>query len=339
MPHGLTSRLIWLGGLGGALCLAGCLGTTFRIKHDELHRLASALPQQRGQRVRVLQRFGVEGRPRPAPAVGVYPSTVVVVDAGSPPARGAGAAVQSVASKAEAAEESAKALTVLAVLGAVGLAAAEGPRYDGWVELHQDHPVHLLQRNGAWFWVPLSKLDPATIANVQEAVVVQGEGPWRPLGRAPLDRKGFTYGVELGGAGLASMDGKAYPGFSTRIQFGGFPSQHIGLIVNLGYGWGDNGQRQTLVNQRVNLELHGYAPALGRAHLGGYLQAGLLRRVEDQALGRSRSGQDPIFGGGVLAQLELTTRLALTGRVGLASISGTRGQTRASEYSLGVSIY
>lgn len=52
----------------GALLQSACLSHTFEVPHDELDRLASTAPAERGKRVRAVQRFGTAEDPPPAPA-------------------------------------------------------------------------------------------------------------------------------------------------------------------------------------------------------------------------------------------------------------------------------
>jgi hypothetical protein len=87
----------------------------------------------------------------------------------------------------------------VASMAVIGLGATEGMRFDGDVALPPGQLVYL-QQNGGERPVPLHLLTPADLAGVDEALVRddEGYGLWR-LERAPLDRQGFAFKVDLGG--------------------------------------------------------------------------------------------------------------------------------------------
>ena len=47
---------------------SGCLSNTYEVPRDEMQRLVSAPPDQRGGNVHAVQRFGTATDPPPAPA-------------------------------------------------------------------------------------------------------------------------------------------------------------------------------------------------------------------------------------------------------------------------------
>src|SRR5690606_27728348 len=119
------------------------------------------------------------------------------------------------------------------------LVFTEGTRYDGWVGLHPMHPVHLYGPGGEYTWMPLAHLTPEVAAWADAAVVRQEEGPWRQLGRAPLNRRGLTYSLLLGGGEVSLIGDDPQPGFAGHIQFGFFPTQEVGVQLDLGFGWAE----------------------------------------------------------------------------------------------------
>jgi hypothetical protein len=182
---------------------SACLSQSHAIPRNELQILAQADPQARGQNVRVIQGFqGSEPPPAPRVDGSTQVSLVVVQPIGpqhhSHGGHGHGHGVGSIAGQsAKAAKDDGKALLILATIAAVGAALTEGMRYDGWVELHPMHPVHLYGWDGSYRWLPLAQVTPEVAAATRKAVVREGEGPWHTLGRAPLNRYPPAGGTEL----------------------------------------------------------------------------------------------------------------------------------------------
>jgi hypothetical protein len=181
--------------------------------------------------------------------------------------------------------------------------------------------------------MPLSRLDPATAAWAERAYVREEEGPWQRLERAPLNRRGWAYGVLLGAGQISSRSGDVDPGFLGHIQLGYFPSHQLGLLFDIALGWRDNERRETVFDSRYALELELLPFSAGILHGGAYGQLGLAAQIEDRAGDRGRN--EMFAGGGALLQLELTTRLAITGRAGL----NFAFDEPTSEFSLGLSVY
>jgi len=309
-----------------ALLLAGCLSSTHVIPRADLQELAREPPEERARHVRVIQGFQSADQPPSAPAVGV--ETAIIVAPGPPlpigrPGR----------PSAKASADEAKLWIVLAALTAVGLAATEGARYDGWVAMHPMQPVHLYGVDGSYTWVPLAQLDPPTAAWAAKAFVREEEGPpWQKLERAPLDRAGGTYSLLLGGGGLVDNDGALRPGFLAHIEFGIAPIQELVVLLDIGLGIAEAPDR-TLFENRDAVEMQVFPFAgLRPFHPGVYGELGIGYRTEDDPDSRSTT----IYaGGGALLQVELTTRLALTLRAGVASAYDQVG----GELLAGVSIY
>jgi hypothetical protein len=320
-----------------ATVAAGCLSTAHRVPGHELQALAQTPPEQRGERVRVIQGFASEEQPPEAPRVHGGAQVVVVAHGGGGSRRRGPPARRSAASRSD----DARFWLIAAVAVAAGLAVTEGARYDGWVRVHPMHPVHMYGPMGEYTWVPLAQITPETAAWARKAFVRETEGPWERLGRAPLDRAGWTYSVLLGAAQIPSAaeraasggDATGEPGFMGHIQIGRYLSQEFGMVLDFGLGYRTNDFGKTVFEARNALELQVMPLSAGRIHGGAYGQIGVGVRVEDGARGEDRRAFQ--FGGGALLQLEITTRLAITGRAGLTYIFGEA--TR--EAGIGVSIY
>lgn len=355
--------------LGLAVLATGCLSSSHRVGKGELMRLSNVAPEQRGDGVRVVQNLGhQEGPPR---AERVRGNTVVVVHSpvwveGRPhhhnhhaTQSGGGNTVDHRASGggggggggthaggnsggkssgssgfgnvASGKKDNAKALLILAGVAAVALAATEGARYDGWVNLHPMHPVHLYGPGG-YTVLPLAHIDPQTAAWASHAYVREEEGPWTETGRAPLNRQGFTYSLIFGAGEVPVIDYNADPGFNGHIQFGYFPTKNLGLNLDIGMAWTNDANQQTIYTSRTAFELQGYLVKAGPVHAGLWGQVGVASRFDD---GIGFDDNSNLVGAGANLQLDVTTRLAITGRLGSTRSFGEW----ANEIGLGVSIY
>jgi hypothetical protein len=316
--------------------LPGCLGHTYTIPKRELQALARTDPNARGQRVRVVQNFANDNGAPEAPRV--YSHTSITVSTGVPepgpvPRHGGGGSSIGGKTKAASASDDGAYWLVVASIVAVGLAVTEGARFDGWAELHPMHPVHLFGWDGSYTWMPLAHVTPEVAEWSRRAVVRTSEGPWRPLARAPLNRKGWTYAVLLGTSEVPLASGEPTRGFMGHIQFGHFFTGDVGLLVDVGLGWADDQLGNVVYDARNALELQYLPLDLGLLHGGVFGQAGIGRRLDDSAAGTDDIGY--LAGGGALLQLELTTRLTITGRAGFAQAYGES----ISDLTLGLSIY
>jgi hypothetical protein len=322
-----------------AVAQAGCLSQTYKIPRRELTRLAETPPEQRGAGVRVVQEFGTADAPPPAGRVSTSTQIVIVGGVGTHHHHGGGGPRPAPGgprpggprgSLAKNKSDEAWVWVVLAAGAAVGLAVTEGARYDGWVEVHPMHPVHVY---GPWGYavVPLAQLDAGTAAAADRAVIRPYEGPWRTLGRAPLDRAGFTYSVLGGAAAIPGADGSTDLGPAFHIQLGYFPTHQVGIVADASLSWRDNAVGATIYDNRWGLELEYLPLDAGHFHAGLFGGIALGSRVED---GEGRE-QGIAYGGGAMVQLSLTTRLALTGRFGI----GQAYDETTNDVTVGLSIY
>jgi hypothetical protein len=328
--------------LAGAIALvtSGCLSTTHEVPLEELYRLSYEPTAERSGEVRVRQKFGHQSEPPPAPRV--HAGTSVVVDGpiwvgGQPrpsgrPGGPAGGGASTANNLAELKADSAKALLIAAAAVGAGLAVTRGARYDGWVELHPMHPVHLIGPTGEYTYMPLSQITPATVDWARRAYVREDEGPWRRLGRRPLERRGFAYGFFLGSGQLAVLGEEPLVGFLGRVNLSYHPSELIGLGVDFGFGWTDDGFGNTIFDGRYAGQLSAYPLRAGRLHGGFYGQLGAASRSDD---GLGYDDGSSLLGGGVLLQLDVTTHFAIAGRAGITRAYGDS----LSDVGIGINIY
>lgn len=309
----------------------GCLSTSHVIPKRDLQALAQSEPQTRSQRVRVIQMFSSQEAPPPAPAVNSSTEVSVVVVSPGPRASSKPASLGQAAAKS--AKDNAKAWVIIAAAAAVGMAVTEGARYDGWVELHPMHPVHLYGWDGGYTWMPLAHITPETAAWARKAVIRETEGPWRRLERAPLNRRGWTYSMLMGSAEIPLRQQQDAHAFASHIQFGRFFNQEVGLLFDIGLAWTEDQLGNTLYDSRSSLEMQLLPLSAGKIHGGVFGQLGLGYRLDDTGADTDRQGY--FFGGGGMLQLELTTRLAITARAGMAMTYGTQ----TVDFTAGLSIY
>lgn len=313
--------LIW------CLITSGCVSKVYHIPKEELVRLSQTPPNQRGQEVRVVQQVAPAHSPAP------------VVDASDPHIHVGAVLHVPVAPIRTTSQAPAKtkaddnwAWIAAAVVVGLGLAIQVGTRYDGWVEMHPSHPVHLYGPGGQYQWTRLDEMDFELATWAETAIVTEKDGRWRDIKRAPLDRRGWSYTFLLGTSEIPAADQTENQGFLGHIQFGYFPEQVFGLALDIGLGWAEDSQENTIADTRWALEAQLYPIALGRLHLGGFAQVGLGQQLND---GRRTSTFDWYGSGGALAQLDLTTRLAITGRAGVSYIYGEY----VNDLSIGLSVY
>ncbi len=223
-------------------------------------------------------------------------------------------------------------LIAASALVALVLAGTEGARYDGWAQLHPMHPVHVVGLDGSRAVVPLAQLDAATVEASDELVVSEDEGPFLRLGRAPLNRVGLAYGMEVGAATLRGPRGPVGAGFASHIQFGGFPLHGLGLLFDALLGVGD-ADAQRIVNAQLSGEVQIVPFGVGLFEFGAYA------RVGGASPAQAGDAWGLAAGGGVLAQLALTTRLALTVRGGLHWVNDAREDVLGGEGTIGLAVY
>jgi len=228
-------------------------------------------------------------------------------------------------------------VVAVAIMAAAGLAVTEGLRYDGFVQLHPEQPVHLKGTAGNQRTLPLAALTPADVAVSEEALVMDNEAfGFRFDHRRALDRKGFAFKVDFGS--LDSLCGcYSAAGLASNIQLGYFPHHRFGLLGTLTLGGGTSALNQTFQRHSANIEAQFFPLQVWRLHLGGFGHGGM--QVARDELG-TRTG--PAWGGGAILEFALTTRLALTGRMDYTlARTAPDGQSWAGSTTLtgGLAIY
>ena len=229
-------------------------------------------------------------------------------------------------------------LIVVALLATVGMVATEGARYDGTVALYPWQPIHLKDAKGQEREVPLAQITPADAAAASKAVVMDDEG-WglMRLGRRPLDRKGFAFKMDLGMMHSSCTSCLSADGFAVDMQLGYFPHSMVGVLGSWAFSGGSDSASKSYYRHNLAVEVQAFPIALYRLHLGGFAHAGV--QYADDAIASTRNGA--AFGGGLLVEIDLTSRLALSlrGDYTSAHVSPTGGWAGTEMFTAGVSIY
>ncbi len=325
------------------LASGGCATDAYRIPTTELARLSMTQPEQRGDRVRVIE----EIRPLNAPAATPVERGDVIlipninistgINGGRGPRGGGGGGVGNIGGAGGDGKAAAIVFLVLAASALFIAAGVEGSRFDGWARLHPMHPIHLFAKDGSYAVAPLAGIDPSVVAWVDRAYVRPGEGPWLELDRAPLWRKGFTYSMYGGAASMRSVAGDTELGTAFTVQGGYFPTQELGIQATVFLGWRDNSIGETLFDSRYTIEAALMPLQVSVVSAGIYAGVGLGYRYED-GLKDGNQGADPgttVLTTGAQLQLELHTRIALTARLGI-SRAHDEGTT---DLMVGLSVY
>lgn len=321
---------------------SGCLSNSYRIPKQELARIAALPPPARGERVRIVQELGEDRVPAEAAHAGLPPAwqeerygadevavhfaADIAVHVGGPPrpsaavrpfpAGGGGGGGQVTRAPPAAAADDAVLVAVLAVAVAVlavgGLFMTEGLRYDGHAAISPWQPIHLEDAQGGERVLALGALTPEDAAAAKAAVVLEDEAwGFSRLGRAPLFRRGFAFKVHLGAAD-ATFDRWRLMGFASDIQLGYFPHHSFGLLASASLTGGEDRFGINFARHSLGLEAQLFPLRLGRLHAGLFAYGG--RTVVSARADQSSDG--PMFGGGALIEMDLTTRLALSLRGG-----------------------
>ncbi len=332
--------------LATSLVSGGCSTQSYRVSSVELQRLASIRPEDRGRAVRVDQEISESDVPA---AQRVDDSTIIIQPGGSinvgpnyngggigHVAHGGGGGFPKFGGGGGDGKGAAIAIIVIAAVALVIVAAIEGARWDGTVQVHPMMPVHLFGRDGEYEVRPLAWLDPQTAQWADHAILRSNEGPWRELDRAPLWRTGMTYSMYAGKATMRSVYGDLANGTAFTIQMGAFITQEIGIQGSIFFGWRDNREGFTMFESRYTLELDYMPITVGPLSIGGYVGGGAAYRFEDSNV--TDAGNPPGSWAelaGAMFQLDLHTRIALTARFGIAQAHGEH----STDAMIGLSVY
>jgi hypothetical protein len=225
-------------------------------------------------------------------------------------------------------------LVVVAAVAMVALAASEGARFDGRAQLAPDQPVYLEGINGGTLVVPLGALTPEMAAAATVAKVMDDEGAgMRRLDRAPLDRTGWAFRLDLG-TGTFNFGPTAVSGPAAHIQVGGFVTPWLGFLVDMGLSGAGCACGPVLIRHTLALEVDALPVALGPVRAGLFGRGGeaLAGLPDQEELG-------PVAGGGLLVEIALTSRLALTMRAGADAAYLASGWSSAGALTGGLTIY
>jgi hypothetical protein len=156
--------------------------------------------------------------------------------------------------------------------------------------------------------------------------------------RAPLDREGFAFKVDLGATSADAADSVrqySLSGLASHIQLGYFPHHRVGLLAGLSLTGGADEDGGTFTRHMLAFEAQAFPLAWKRLHLGGFANVGSM------VLRSARAAPDPALaiGGGALVELALTTRLALTARAAWSAARVENAWTTGRTFTAGIAIY
>jgi len=163
----------------------------------------------------------------------------------------------------------------------------------------------------------------------------EGWGMMR-LGRAPLNRRGFAYKMNVGML-HSSCACLVANGAAADIQLGYFPHHTFGLLADWSPAGGSDVNGDSFYRHNVALEAQFFPLGVWRLSFGAFGHAGVVYADD---VGGARNGA--AFGGGLMLELALTTRLALTLRGDYTSAKiGPAGQSwqAAETFTAGIAVY
>jgi hypothetical protein len=349
------------------LSTSGCLSQSYEISVPELERLVELPPEERGESVRVTQQtsFGSDlGNVDVAQLSSEDDDFASFLGASSTHHRhhnhrrrhARHEAKSEDGDDADGAAERAMATAVVVVAAAATVAVTvgitEGARFDGWMAAPPEHPMLLVDGDGRRHWTRLEELSRDDLRRVDRAVLPDLAGDLYRLERHPLDRQGFVYQLELGAE--STPLGGSGAALSGRAGLGYMPDQLYGVLVGAAFSsarppGGDGAAIATseaTFDYRTFLQGECWPLAVGRLHAGPYAELGYAWALADDLLG-SREVHGPMVALGGALQLDVTTRLAMTLRLGAAWLPsidaaafGTGSGYRLSPaLTIGASIY
>jgi len=229
---------------------------------------------------------------------------------------------------------------LLAVAVTVSLAVTEVHRFDGWASVDPNHPIHLRYDDGTAAAAWLSRLRPGDLSGLERAYLLHDEGNGLTLiRRAPLYRRGGSWKLELGMSNVAIGDSSLGSGLAARMHLGLFANDLIGMGLVLKYEGGEH-KGGDYFNMHYGLDLHLMPLRVGPVHAGVFGGAGLgytvagggsLSDFEDHTVGYEAGG---------VVEFELSTRLALSAKVGTSWYHRAGGLENSGLFVLGgLSIY
>jgi len=231
-------------------------------------------------------------------------------------------------------------LAAIAVVMAISLVSSEGVRFDGIAQMSPWQPVHLKQRGGSELVIALGDLTPVAIDGAVEAKVMDDEGYGvRTLDHLRLDRRWApVFKLDCGSMTFARGQ-DVHSGIITDMQFGIFVRPWLGLLLTAGVGGAGDEYGATLTRHTFGFELQSLPVALGPLQLGGYFNVGAAAIASTAGSGDVEWGN--AIGGGVLGELQVTSRLALTLRAGAneAFFANSGTTSPAATFTGGIALY
>lgn len=270
------------------------------------------------------------GHVRPAPRVAPPAPRAAPIKstprAGTAPSKGKGSS-----------DEFAVLMVILVVMASIGMVATEGMRWDGTLGTYPEQPIHLTDAAGVERIIPLAALTKEDVAASTRATVMDDEGYGLLRGtRRPLDRKGVAFKVDAGG--IQSQSSRySFGGMAADLQLGYFPHHRIGILASAAFAGGDDSRMEHFSRHTLSGEVQLFPLSIWRAHVGAFGHIG--NQWASDSTG-SRSGL--ALGAGLLFELALTTRLALTFRADYthAKIAeGTQAWANTTMFTGGIAIY
>jgi hypothetical protein len=348
--------------VAAAVLATGCTTNTYKIPRGELQRISMQPPETRGERVRVIQELGEAdvGPQQPVTAetqIVFFPDITITGPqrrnhyrrgstwggtwggGGGGGSGKSGLKLNMGGGGGGGDKGAAIAILVVAAVALFAVIAVEGSRFDGYARMHPMHPIYLVGRDGEKIVLPLAWIDPETAAWSKHGYVRRNEGPWEELERAPLDREGWNFSMYGGVAIYSGIDGSRGSGFASTIQLGYFPMHQFGIVGSLFMGWRDNEAGTTNFHSRYGFEGQVFPISSGFLQLGGYIGLGGAYRSDerfgDGNVTYHETETSRLLSGGVILQLDINTRIALTGRFGMADTFGEK----TAESLFGISVY
>jgi hypothetical protein len=232
-------------------------------------------------------------------------------------------------------------LAAIAVVAAVALVSSEGVRFDGVAQMSPWQPVHLKQRDGNELVIALGDLSPVAIDGAVEAKVMDDEGYGiRTLDHLRLDRTWApTFKLDGGSMTFARAGGGVHSGIVANMQFGVYVRPWLGLMLTAGVGGAGDEYGATLTRHVFGFEVQSLPLALGPLQFGGYGNVGYAA-IASTASGSGPAEWGTAIGGGILGELQVTSRMALTVRAGANEAFFVGSETSpAATITGGIAIY
>jgi len=327
------------------LLISGCVAQTYEIHPDEVSRILEADPAKRGEMIQVHQETSesvVEREP-----VGVWhPYHHHHHGHFAPPPRrfrrGFGPQSQDAQTKEKIADE--KEAAILFVIIAIGITMAavgtEGSRFQGFVSVDPNQPVHIVGDDGSYAWNYLASLKTEDLQPGDRLIIAEDEGEGFTFHeRLPLDREGFVWRLELGSVQNILPTNETVMGPAARMFLGYFPSQTVGLGFMTQFMGGTDGDAD-FFNTRYGLELQAMPFNAGSVHLGLYGWGGFAYNLSSGGRLKTFENHSSAAGAGLMLEWDLNTTLGLTLRAGGSWESqGESFDYRGITTMFGVSVY